>query len=251
VALDQQGVDQTVIEHLTELRTRLILAVYGLVIGFGLCWWKSELLFDFIRRPIVPFLSTGGLVFTGILDKFMAHLQIALLGAVILSCPWWLYQVWAFVAPGLYKKEKKFAVLFMFCGTFLFLLGAAFVYFLVYPMAFKFLLNFGGDADKPMITIDAYLSFFINTTLIFGGCFELPLILAILGLIGIIDQKFLRSKRRYAVVVLAAVSAIITPPDLLSMLSLLGPLLVLYEVGIIAVGLLQPKPEPGSDLTKV
>src|SRR4051812_30299237 len=108
VTPNEEGVDQTIIEHLTELRTRLILAVYGLVVGFGLCWWKSELLFDFMRKPIVPFLTSGGLVFTGILDKFMAHLQIAMLGAVMLTAPWWLYQVWAFVAPGLYRKEKKF-----------------------------------------------------------------------------------------------------------------------------------------------
>ncbi len=139
---EEISADQTVVEHLTELRTRLIQSVYDLIVGFGLCWWKSELLFDFIRKPIVPFLKEGGLVFTGVLDKFTAHLQIALLGGVILTCPWWLYQLWSFVAPGLYRKEKKFAVLFLFCGTSLFLAGAAFVYFVVYPMAFGFLLHF-------------------------------------------------------------------------------------------------------------
>ncbi|HEX4924313.1 MAG TPA: twin-arginine translocase subunit TatC [Bdellovibrionales bacterium] len=241
MAQDELQADQTLVEHLGELRYRLLMAIYGIVPAFALCWWQSDWIFEFVRRPIVPFLKDGGLIYTGILDKFMAYLQLSLLASVLLTCPWWLYQVWAFVAPGLYKKEKKFALSFLFFGSGLFLSGAAFVYTVVYPAAFGFLLQFGGEADRPMITIDNYLSFFVSTTLVFGVCFELPLILAILGMLGIIDQNFLRTKRRYAVVVLATVSAVITPPDLLSMLFLLVPMMILYEIGILVVGMLQPK----------
>jgi sec-independent protein translocase protein TatC len=243
--------DQTVVEHLGELRTRLLLAIYGFIIGFALCWWKSDLLFDFIRQPIVPYLREGGLVFTGVLDKFTAHLKISMLGAIVITCPWWLYQVWAFIAPGLYKKEKKFGVLFMFFGSLLFLSGASFVYYIVYPAAFKFLLNFGGTTDVPMITIDSYLGFFLSTTLIFGACFELPLVLALLGMLGVIDQSFLRKNRRYAVVVLATLSAVITPPDLMSMMFLLVPMMGLYEIGILVVGILAPKPVGTSEITNI
>lgn len=210
-------------------------AFIGIIVGFGVCWNYSELLMNVIRRPIEPYLAEsagGGLVFLGVMDKFVAHLKIAALGGIIVSCPFWLYQLWMFIAPGLYEKEKKYAVGFITFGSILFLTGVAFAYFIVYPSAFEFLLAFGGTVDRPMITLGEYLSFFVTTTLVFGAAFELPLILVILGLLGIVDDQLLRSKRRYAVVILALVSAILTPPDALSMCLLLVPLLLLYEMSI-------------------
>jgi len=230
---DQQ---MTLVEHLGELRYRIIKALQGISVGVAICLYYSEALMHVIRKPILPYLgSAGGLVFTGVMDKFMANLKVGVMGGVVITCPYWLYHVWKFVSPGLYKNERRFALAFIFSGTGLFLMGVSFVYFLVYPAAFEYLLNFGGSVDKPMITIDQYLSFFMITTLLFGLSFELPLILVMLAVAGIIDAEFLRKNRRFAIVGLAVVCAIVTPPDAVSMLMMLGPLWVLYEISILII----------------
>ncbi len=233
------GQEETLVAHLAELRIRLIRALIAIIVASAVCWIYSETIFDLIRAPIMPFLkvgSGGGLVFTAPMDKFLAHIKVALFSGLIVASPYWLWQIWQFVAPGLYVKEKRFALIFMGAGTVLFLAGVSFVYFVVYPLAFEYLMQFGGTTDMPMITISEYLSFFTTTTIIFGLAFELPLILVLLGMAGIIDQKFLREKRRYAVVALAAVSAVATPPDILSMILMMGPMLFLYEISVLLVG---------------
>ena len=227
---------QTLTDHLEELRYRLIRSTWAVLIATVVCWAFSEQIFNIVRAPIAPFLDAGGLIFTNPMDKFLAHVKVSLLSGVIIACPIWLYQAWMFVAPGLYSHERKYSMVFIGAGTTLFLCGVFFVYFLVLPMAFHFLLTFGGTTDKPMITIKEYMSFFITMTLVFGAAFELPLVITILGALGIVDQKFLREKRRYAIVILAVLSAIITPPDILSMLMLLVPMYLLYELSIILVG---------------
>lgn len=227
---------QSLTDHLTELRDRLIRALWAVALGTILCWIFTEAIFNLVRAPIAPYLDAGGLIFTNPMDKFVAHIKVAILGGVIASCPVWIYQIWMFVAPGLYTHERKYTIMFITAGTGLFITGVLFVYYLVLPTAFGFLLNFGGTVDRPMITINEYMSFFTTTTLVFGVAFELPLVILLLGMIGLVDQKFLREKRRYAVVGLAAVSAVVTPPDVLSMLMLLGPLWALYEISILLVG---------------
>lgn len=232
---------QSLIEHLTELRIRLQHSLYGAVVGMIICYNFTEQIFNIIRSPIQPYLKGGGLVFTAPMDKFIAHLKIAFFGGVVLASPWIFFQIWKFIAPGLYQKEKKYALGFIVAGTILFLIGVAFSYFLVFPMAFEFLMNYGGSIDTPMITIDQYLSFVVTTSIMFGVSFELPLVLTILGMLGIVSQKFLREKRRYAIVGLAALSAIFTPPDLLSMIMMLIPMVGLYEISIITVGIFEKK----------
>lgn len=233
--------NQGLIDHLTELRVRVVNCGYALIAATLACYSVSEKIFNYIRKPIEPYLPSGGLVFTGPMDKFLAHLKLALVCGVIVSCPIWLYQIWLFVAPGLYKKERKYATGFIVAGSFLFLVGVAFAYFAVLPMAFHFLMTYGGDVDKPMITIDHYMSFFTQMCLVFGVAFELPLILIILGLMGIVSQQFLRDKRRYAIMTLAVIAAIITPPDLLSMVMMLVPMVVLYEIAVFFVGFFEKK----------
>ena len=233
--------NMTLVEHIGELRYRLVRAAYGIFIGMCFCWGFSEKIFNFIRKPIEPYLPSGGLVFTSPIDKFMAHIKLALVCGMILSAPWWLYQFWKFISPALYKNEKKMAAGFVVFGTFQFLLGVVFTYFIILPMAFKFLMTFGGDVDKPMITIDHYLGFFTQTSIVFGLAFELPVVISVLGIAGLISQRFLKEKRRYAVVGIAVVSAIAAPPDALSMILLLVPLWLLFELSIVIVGFFEKK----------
>jgi len=238
--------NDSMVGHLTELRKRIIYIFYSIFAGFLASWSVSEKIFDIARKPIEAFLPTGGLVFTAPMDKFLAHLKVSLLSSVIISSPLWVYQIWKFIEPGLYKDEKKFGYVFIFFGSTLFTVGVSFVYFVVYPMAFKFLMNFGGGTDQPMITMSEYLSFFTTTTIIFGLAFEMPLFLSILGKLGIINRAFLRKYRRFAVVLLAALSALFTPPDVVSMLLMMGPMLTLYEISILLVP--DNKPESKPDL---
>lgn len=229
-------------EHLVELRTRIIHSLYSILLGTILCWSISEHIFAILKHPIVQYLPEQGLIYTGPLDKFMTYLRLSFFSGVALSCPFWLYQIWKFVAPGLYSKEKKYSIGFIGFGTLLFFLGILFSYFVVLPMAFKFLMTFGGDADKPLIAIDRYLSFVSEIILMFGVAFELPLLLVTLGMLDIIDVQFLKEKRRYAVVGISILCAIITPPDAISMILMMAPMLLLYEISIIILKVLKPLP---------
>lgn len=233
--------NMSLIEHIGELRFRITRAAYGIFFGMCLAWGFSEKLFDLIRKPIQPYLPGGGLVYTGPIDKFMAHIKIAFVAGLIVSAPWWLYQLWKFISPALYKNEKKMATGFIFFGTFQFILGVLFSYYVVLPMAFHFLMNFGGSIDKPMITIDQYLGFFTQTAVVFGLTFEMPVVISFLGMMGLVSKRFLKEKRKYAVVGITAVSAVAAPPDALSMVLLMVPLWVMYEISIVVVGLFEKK----------
>jgi sec-independent protein translocase protein TatC len=227
---------QSLIDHLTELRTRLIKAGWGIFLGIIGAYFFSEQIFEWIRSPILPYLPEAGLVFTGPADKFIAHFKVAIFSGIVVTCPFWIYQIWAFVSPALYSNEKKYAAGFILSGSVLFLSGVLFSYYLMLPTAFEFLLGFGGNTDKPMITIDAYLSFFLMTSLAFGVSFQLPIILIILGMLGIVSSAFLKTNRRFAYLILAFAAAIVTPqPDAFSMLMMLLPLVVLYEISVFFV----------------
>lgn len=233
--------EMNLIQHIAELRFRLTRAAISILAGTMLCWGFSEHIFNIIRRPIARYLPNGGLVFTGPIDKFMAHIKLAFIAGMIVAAPFWLYQLWKFISPALYKNEKKYAAGFILFGTFQFILGILFCYFIVFPMAFKFLMTFGGDIDKPMITIDSYLGFFTQTAIIFGLTFEMPVVITFLGSMGIISQEFLKKNRRYAIVTMTVVSAIVAPPDALSMVLLLVPLWLMYETSVILVGIFQKR----------
>ncbi|KHD87281.1 MAG: preprotein translocase [Bdellovibrio sp. ArHS] len=234
---------QSLYEHLADLRKRLINCALILVVATGICYGFSDQIFNFVRAPIAPYLPGGGLIYTGPLDKFIAHLKLAFVCGILVSCPFWLHQVWLFVAPGLYSKERKYTLGFIVSGTVLFVLGAAFSYYIALPMAFEFLMHFGGDVDKPMISIDQYMGFFTQMCLMFGVAFELPLVIVVLGMLGIVSQSFLRKNRRYAIMTIAVIAAIITPPDLLSMVMMLTPMWVLFEAAVLIVGVFEKKRE--------
>ncbi len=235
--------EKSLIDHLKDLKTMVVYSLLYISLGMIVAWIYKEQIFNIIRLPISPYLkgSDGGLIYTNITENFIAYVKVSLIGGVILSCPLWLYQIWRFVSPALYKEEKKFAVLFVFSGTLLFLMGVCFSYFIVYPFMFDFLFSFGSGKDQAMITIGEYLGFFVKTTFLFGLAFEMPLIITILGVLGFVDAKFLKDSRRYAILFIAIGSAILTPPDPFSMLMMMVPMYGLFELSILSVKYLEPK----------
>ena len=227
--------------HFTELRHRLLKSIFSILIAFLLCWFFSDEILDFFRKPIQPFLKNtdGGLIFTAPMDQFLAHVKVSLFTAVGLSSPYWLLQFWFFISPGLYKMEKKIFLFFWLLGTGLFLLGISFAYFIVFPLVFQVLLFFGNGVDQPMITINNYLSFLIQMIVVFGLVFEMPLLLLFLNRIGFLSVDILKKYRKQAFLILAVVSALISPPDVLSMFLLLLPLVGLYELSIFLLRVLK------------
>lgn len=227
--------------HLSELRSRLISCTVFFTIFFIICWLFSENILNWIAQPISPYLkqSEGNLIFTAPMDEFLAHIRVGFFGALILSFPIFIFHLWKFLSPGLYKKEKMFFISLHTASTILFFAGISFIYFIVYPLSFNFLMNVG--SSMALISIKEYLSFFILTTLIFGLLFETPLIILGLVWIGVLSIQQLKHSRRYAIVILAVISAVVTPPDIISMIFLLLPLYLLYEMAIFTAGLLFSK----------
>ena len=220
-------------EHLTELRDRIIKILLFLIGGFVVSYFFSEDILSLISEPIRPYLSAteGQLIFISPFEKFFSYLWVSLFSGITLSSPLWLYQIWKFISPGLYKKEKKWSLFFVGSSTLLFLSGILFVYFVVYPFSFRFLLSFGGD-EVPYISLRPYLSFFLRTAFVFGLVFETPLLLFILLKLNIVSTEELAKARPYVVVLIAFLSAMITPPDIFSMFFMMAPLYLLFEGSI-------------------
>lgn len=228
--------DETVslTDHLRELRSRLIKICLAVLAGCLLSWFFGSWILDFIRRPIAPFLTSteGQLIVLNPLEKFLSYLKVCLFAGVFISCPYWLFQIWRFVAPGLYESERHWGRIFIGAGSVLFFCGGAFVYFIVYPLAFRFLIHFGGSGELPFISLKEYLSFFIRTSLVFAFVFELPLLLSLLIKVNVLTVEQLRAGRRYAIILIAILSALITPPDVVSMLLMMAPLYLLFELSL-------------------
>ena len=222
-------------DHLKELRERLIKILLSWGLGFAAAWLFAGDILEIINRPIAPYLeATGGkLIFTGPLEKFLSYMKVSLFAGVFLSCPYWLLQIWRFIAPGLYRDERKSAALFVSAGTALFFAGAAFAYQAVFPLTFKFLLGFGGGGELPFITLKEYISFFLRTALVFSLVFEAPLAIVFLTKAGFVSVEALAKSRPYAAVGAAVLAAFVTPPDVLSMLLMTGPLYLLFELSLL------------------
>lgn len=220
-------------EHLTELRDRLIKVLIFIGLGFAVSYLFSGWLVSWISQPIAPYLSAteGKLIFISPFEKFLSYLWVSLFGGIVISSPFWFYQIWKFISPGLYKHEKKWGLLFATSSVCLFLSGILFVYFIVYPFSFRFLLKFGGD-ELPYISLKPYLSFFLRAAFVFGLVFELPLLLLGALKLNFISPAQLKKVRPYVIILIAVLSALITPPDIFSMLFMMLPLYLLFEGSI-------------------
>jgi sec-independent protein translocase protein TatC len=235
--------------HLQELRKRLILSFIAMGVGFILCYAFADSIFNILAAPLTNELMPkgGSLIFTGVAEAFFTYMKVAFIAGIIVTSPFILYQIWAFVAPGLYQREKKYVIPFVLGGTLFFVLGILFGYYVAIPVGFKFLLGYATDIIKPMPSMKEYLSFSLKFLLACGLVFELPVVLVLLSKIGIIDATMLARKRKYAILLIFIVAAIVTPsPDMISQVLMALPLMGLYEVSILLSKFFGKKPSPVS-----
>ena len=234
-----EGPEQTFISHLVELRDRLIRAIVAVIVVFlGLVYWATDI-FRLLARPLMMNLPKDGkLIVTDVTGSFFVPMKVTMLVAFVIALPYVLYQIWAFVAPGLYQSEKKLVTPLVGTSYTLFLCGMAFAYFVVFPTIFRVMAHYNAPLGAAMNTdVDKYLSFVLTMFLAFGVTFEVPIFVILLVRIGLVTVPRLKEIRPYVVVGAFVVSAVVTPPDAFSQLILAFPLIVLYEAGIIAARL--------------
>jgi sec-independent protein translocase protein TatC len=229
----QQG-QMTLWEHLEELRRRLIICFITLFAGFLVCWFYRETIFNVVQAPFLKFVARGDkLSFISLTEPFFVYMKVSALAALIFTSPILITQVWLFIAPGLYKKEKMYAVPFIFFSTIFFLGGCIFCYYYVFPFACRYFLEVGSQF-KQDVRVNDYFSLFSKLTLAVGLIFEIPILAFFLARIGIINHHFLLNKFKYAILVCFVISAIITPtPDVVTQTFLAVPMLVLYVLSIV------------------
>ena len=221
-------------EHLEEFRTRLVRSLIALGIGTGICYNYAEGIYKALLRPLLQNLpGNSRLIFTELTEAFLTYFKVALWGGFILTSPFIFYQLWAFISPGLYKKEKKVAVACVLWSTVGLLAGMAFGYFVAIPQVFSFFLSFGRSVIVPMPSMKESLSLILRLLLIFGIMFELPLVMYLLGRVGVLNPALLRKGRKLAVVGVLLLAAVLTPPDVVSQVLIAFPLYALFEIGII------------------
>lgn len=236
------GAEETITSHLIELRQRIIYIVAGILIVFLLCLPFSQHLFEQFAQPVLQSLSDNeSLIIRKPLDSFLIPLKLCLFLGVILSLPWILYQVWGFVAPGLYQRERKIVVPLVVSTTALFYLGVLFAYFVVLPLAFSFLAGFAPDGTEYGPDIADYFSFVFTVFFAFGLAFEVPVATVLLVLVGVTDVESLKSKRRYVVVGAFIFGMLLTPPDMISQTLLAIPMWALFEIGLFIAARLERK----------
>lgn len=232
--------EMSFIEHLEELRTRLIRVLVILVVSFGVCYYFSTAIQELLLIPLRAAIGTNGkVIFTGLLDKVLAELQIAFWSCVFLASPFWFRELWLFIKPALYENEVKAIRPFILVGFFLFIFGVGFGYYVIFPFTFKTLINAGVTNVEAMLNLQDYLLLSSKVLVFLGILFQLPNVIVILGFMGLVTKYSLRNVRRYLAVAFAVAAAVITPtPDILSMMCVWIPMMILYEIGILAVALI-------------
>ena len=221
-------------EHLAELRTRIVWSLIPSAVGLGVALYFTPAVMKFIQRPMTK--MDTKLVFTQPTEAFWTFMKVAMIMGLFIAMPIILWNVWAFIAPGLHKHEKKYAAPFIIVGSLLFLLGGAFALLVIVPYASNFLVNFGQEQGlQPMISVASYTDFVLKFTLAFGLVFELPVVITMLSMIGVVTPQFLSKNRKYAILLNFVIAAVLTPtPDIINQLLMAGPLCLLYELGILS-----------------
>ena len=238
------GHEDSFMSHLIELRDRLIRALLAILIVFVCLFpWAKEL-YNLLAQPLLASLPQGGqMIATDVVGVFLVPMKVALMVAFLIALPYVLYQVWAFVAPGLYAHEKRLALPLVAASVVLFFVGMAFAYFLVFPTVFGFMAKIAPEGVAWMTDIEKYLSFVLSTFVAFGVTFEVPVIVVVLVGIGVVDIAKLKEIRPYVIVGAFVIGAIFTPPDVISQLMLAIPLCLLYELGILLARFAGRRPE--------
>lgn len=234
----------SLLEHLEELRRRIVRSLLALLVGMAACLsWAPEIC-RWLARPIQQFLPEGTkLAFLGVTDPFLLYFKTALLAGTFLAFPWILWEIWRFVAPGLYPKERHWAAPFVVLGWLFFVGGGAFAYWIAFPRAVQFLMEIAGPDLMPVITVERYYGFLLTIVLGLGLMFELPILLVLLAKIGLVTPRFLLRNFRWAVLIIFVVSAVITPTSDLVNLSLFAvPTIALYLLGVAGAWLVAPRP---------
>ena len=242
--------EMTFTEHLNELRVRLVRCLIAAFIGFLACYGFAEQLFLLLMDPLITLLEpTGGsLIYTGLPEAFFTHVKVGAIAGFFLASPYIFYQLWMFIAPGLYEGERKYIVPIALCSAICFVTGAMFGYFVVFPFGFQFFLGYATDFIRPMPSVKEYFSFSTGMLFAFGLIFELPLFMLFLSALGIVTHQSMRKYRKFAILGNFIVAAILTPPDVVSQCLMAGPLCILYEIGIWVSQIFGKKPkEPAAE----
>jgi sec-independent protein translocase protein TatC len=238
------------LEHLIELRNRLAISVIAILLTFIVFFIYAEEIYGFLVEPLAVILAEKGhhrMIYTGLTEVFFTYIKVAFFTALFVSFPVIATQIWMFVAPGLYRNEKGAFLPFLVATPVLFLLGAALVYYLIFPLAWRFFLSFeapGGAGGLPIqleAKVNEYLSLVMTLIFAFGMSFQLPVLLTLMARVGLVSSAALAAKRKYAVVIAFITAAVLTPPDIISQVALALPIMVLYEISIIAVRMIEKK----------
>lgn len=226
----------TLMQHFSELRRRILFVVVGFLAAFAIGWYVSDWLLEFIVAPLINVWTDGVLMYSGLTDGLMLRLSLAALFGLLVIIPLGLWNLWAFVAPGLKKQERKLIWPVLFLSPVLFLLGAAFAFYLLFPIVFNFFVQLNQVVDMPVIMLPdarSYVAFAIGMLKVFGVVFQLPLILVLMNRIGVLPRSRVVAMRRYAIVLIVVVAAVLTPPDVVSQLMLAIPMWILFEISIL------------------